>query len=401
MSRIFKCFVITPFGNSGGTKFQREIAGHVSRFETVVLRAAEERCKAWGFDVRFELGRDEKQSRRDIMRKVAGAIDGADAVLALILYDNANVFLEIGWTYGLWKNPVFVVRDRAKIPSDLKGQEYVGYHRRAVDCGDVELPPAVAKERQALIDEIAERVVALVSGHRRARTPIVGEGLISQGLIDVYDRFQRITYAELSSILRAAEKEITICVPRGDDIRNISFEMTTPDGTRGTIFLPQLLLERARAGVRVTIIMLDWDNYSESYLTNANPKSVQEVKAGIEAAFTETWGSLKQLFDRAKRLDPDGLAAAGDFRVILVEKRYIPYRITLTDKRALFTFRFFAEDRNSLLCLDAPALTDETDARDMPLYRRIKTDIDLLVSENESWSRKRFEEKFPAERRTG
>lgn len=70
---------------------------------------------------------DEHISNIDIMCKICHAIQESGYLLADITTWNANVVFELGLAYGLGKNAVLIKREKAEVPVDLKGIEYIGY----------------------------------------------------------------------------------------------------------------------------------------------------------------------------------------------------------------------------------------------------------------------------------
>jgi nucleoside 2-deoxyribosyltransferase len=54
-------------------------------------------------------------------------LNGVNAVLALLDGANPNVFLEIGYAWGLGKPTLLVVKKGSELPFDVRGQRCIQY----------------------------------------------------------------------------------------------------------------------------------------------------------------------------------------------------------------------------------------------------------------------------------
>jgi hypothetical protein len=80
------------------------------------------------------------------------------------------------------------------------------------------------------------------------------------------------------------------------------------------------------------------------------------------------------------------------FRVIQLRHRYLPYRVTLTEKKALTTLRFYSESVNSGLCIESQPADHEYEDVSKPFYEQIREELNFLISENEEHCEPDFQE---------
>ena len=65
-----------------------------------------------------------------------------------------------------------------------------------------------------------------------------------------------------------------------------------------------------------------------------------------------------------------------------MQRRFLPYRVTLTEKQAITTLRFYSESVNSGICIESRPARRKLDEFDRPFYEQMRAELEFLVDEN-------------------
>jgi hypothetical protein len=127
-SQIRRCF------KTGTAKCPKEINFNPKQI-VIAISFAEEYQDLYKYAIRPALDEvkliawkaDENISNIDIMCKVCHAIQESSGLIADITNWNANVLFDLGLAYGIGKNSILIKKEKADVPVDLKGIEYISY----------------------------------------------------------------------------------------------------------------------------------------------------------------------------------------------------------------------------------------------------------------------------------
>lgn len=397
---MYKCFVVCPFGNLDKGEEEARLFRELVGLKKNVFKRAEQICRKNGFDVEIADARRElKPGERlptggldpSIMGGTQRGIDEADAVIVILNANKPNVFIELGWAHGMWQAPILLISDAYMLPADINNLLGVPYGA-AVAAGDDKKAAAATAER--LAGQIMQR---LRTGRRQKPFDHWPETTLARGQVHVYNRFSKaFSKEDWSAVLQQAENEIIIASTGMSKIGMQEFFRTAPDGSKVSLGLSNFLLLKATEGVSVTILM-----YHESNMTLGQMKRLEQgrlalARAEIESAF-ESWSLLRLQYENARLAARDGEAdpdfkPGGGVRVIQLSERHLPFRVTLTEKRAIFTMRFYTEAFNSGLCLDALAPGEEEDPYSKSVYTQIRDELQFLIDDNSEPSERRYQE---------
>lgn len=124
-----KCFVIMPFGRGEGAEYSRGERESNFIFEKIISPAVKRASeKIWG-SMKIKVFRDlEEFIPGRITTGVIQEIAEADLLIADITGNNANVFLELGVRYSLYRNgTILMTQDISQIPFNVFGMRVVEY----------------------------------------------------------------------------------------------------------------------------------------------------------------------------------------------------------------------------------------------------------------------------------
>jgi hypothetical protein len=122
-------FRVEPFGSKSETKPKLFVAmpfdaAHRDEYDIAFVEAAHDNgyvCE------RLDL----EEFTGDVVAEIERRIRGANGLIALLNDLNPNVFLEIGYAMALHKPIIFVAREGAPVPFDIRNQKRVEYSRIA------------------------------------------------------------------------------------------------------------------------------------------------------------------------------------------------------------------------------------------------------------------------------
>ncbi|MEQ8737347.1 MAG: hypothetical protein RID59_02130, partial [Hoeflea sp.] len=337
------CFVITPYGDPDGTPQQQVLAQNISALIENIIRPVGDYCASKGFDVRMEIGFDEKQDS-DLWGKIGRRIEAAETVLAVIASEGPNAYLELGLAYGLWMRPILLCYGGWELPSDISSLEYV----------QVSYDQAFGRNGanpQPVIENIGERLISVIETGRRRPPDLFDKRMTSYGLIRTMSRFNAISNTEWSAMLNDAAEHIVLVLPKARTVLKQKFQ--APDGEPES--LTSLLTRQVvYDGVDVTIVTNHPDMVTPEYLKRTGDTDINEFRDDLKRSFVR-WNTVRLAIENQLRtMDRTGLEKApGKFRFIQAAGNQLPYRITLTESRMLLTLRFTEESYNSHHCMDA------------------------------------------------
>jgi hypothetical protein len=102
-------FVAMPFAETFSDVFHYGIRGAADRAGFVAVRI------------------DEQTFTGDVLMEMKDQIARSTLVIADLSTANPNVYLEVGYAWGLGKPTVLVVNDQSEVKFDLRGQRYLKY----------------------------------------------------------------------------------------------------------------------------------------------------------------------------------------------------------------------------------------------------------------------------------
>lgn len=381
MKNSMSCFVITPYGDPNGTPEQRSLAENIGALIENIIRPVGEYCKERGFDVRMEIGYDERQES-SIWKKIGERIEAAETVIAVVASDGPNTYLELGLAFGLWMRPIILRFGGWPVPTDINNLERVEVSYDQAFCRN-------GADPRPIIAEVGDRLISIIRSGRRRPPNLFDSRLTSYGTIRTMSRFSTVTSKEWSDILNNAAERIVLVLPKGMTVQKQMF--AAPNGTQET--LPRLLTRRVvYDGIDVTVVTNHPDMITPEYLKRTGADDIEEFRDELQRAFIR-WNTVRLSIDRELgRMDRTGLdRAPGRFRYVQAAGNQLPYRITLTDKRMLLTLRFIEEPYNSHYCIDAP-IGPQSHDDNLPLVRLIEADIARIIKMNEERSEQQYQE---------
>lgn len=382
---MYKCFVVCPFGDPKGTPKQRRL--HAERMDlrrTTFARVAEI-CAARGYPISIEDG-DTGLPQGVIQEDTARRIDQADVVILVATSaEKPNTWIELGWAQGFWQDPIFLVRKGFSLPSDVIGTIY-----EAFSTADISGENAAAAD--ALAQRVAERIVYKLAVPER-KWPfqfLEKSTTLAVGKVRVYERFSKaVTFERWSSTIQAAEKEIFVASPRMRDMvdRGAAFTWLDSAGRSQKVTFDRLLFLKALEGVQVTILMQSPGSYTIDHMVGGGTLSDEKLRESVEESYA-FWAKVmteyrqSQQSREATRETSAALSIEDGFRVIPIQRRLLPFRVTLTEKQAFTTLRFYSESVNSGLCIESRPARRKVDEFDRPFYEQIRAELEFLVDEN-------------------
>jgi hypothetical protein len=376
------CFVITPFGDDSSTsKEEARIFREIQGINSAIFRPVEKSFSEAGIRLEIKDAREWSHLNRDTIRaKVIELIDTADLVLIVMTSaEKPNAFIEYGWATGMWKTPIILKRKGFELPSNISNNLAIEYDPESLDGTQPDRAMKVARELKACIEG------ELPKYRRRVPFKHFPPTMLAHGTVDLLGRFRDVSVKEWSDALLAARKEIVLASSALLAITRQPF--IDEDGEECGI--QQILLKKALAGVRVTVVMQHPDNMSTGHLrVVALDKSEQAVREEQELAFKK-WCTVRRQYDDLRRRLGSHAPEDG-FRVIQMHDRFLPFRATLTDRRLYLTFRFYTQKYSSGLCLIAEPGPRGQDIDNPSIYSQIRNELEFLISENLERSEKNY-----------
>lgn len=366
------CFVICPFGNEGSSEDEVRIYQEIRNLTTNIFAPAQKILLEQGHTVQISDARNLDAEQDTIRNKVIELIDQADVVIFVMTADKPNGFIEYGWSMGLWKTPIILKRDEYTPPTNINNNLAVEYSSRDIDGSNPD-------RAQRVVDQLVQQIKKKLDRTPAARPfEHFPPTMLAHGVVDVLGRFRDISPRQWSDMLNAAEEEIILA----SSTMLKPFEQQFFDRDGSPIDIDELVLKKAlEDGVRVTVLMQHPDNTSLDHLRkNVAKKGVSSARDDQEKSF-RLWASTQQVYEQALRQRGDEVPHDG-FRVIRLRNRFLPFRVTFTDKEMYLTLRFYTQLFNSGLCLvTKPGPTDQ-DTENPSVYRQIRDELEFLISEN-------------------
>lgn len=116
---------LTSFGAQSEQKIKLFVAMPFAPEHSDIWEIAiQEACKTSGLICERM---DEKAYTGDILAQIKSGLDGSNGVVAVLDDANPNVFLEIGFAWGLGKPTVLVAKKDIQLPFDVRGQKCIHY----------------------------------------------------------------------------------------------------------------------------------------------------------------------------------------------------------------------------------------------------------------------------------
>lgn len=356
--------------------------------QTVVFPLTEEICRRQGVDVEIRDG-EAGAPGREIREDTARRIDQADAVIVVATTaQKPNSWIEFGWADGFWHEPILLVRTGFDLPSDIVSTISVFF-----------TPSQITGVNETATRRLAERlathVVHKVRSDRKApRFPhLQKRSTNALGSLRIYNRFSNaFTFDQWSQVIEGATSEIIIASPRMIDMVERSFSRTSASGERRPTPFAQLLLGLAlEKRLRVTLVMQHPDNYSVDHMLRDTQEETGRLRAALQDSY-DYWAQVVLAYRQsrqARQRDPSTVDGDGydvsieeGFRVVQLHRRYLPYRVTMTDRRAIVTLRFYTEAVNSGLCIECSPSEQEHIDFDRPFYEQVREELQFLIEEN-------------------
>ncbi len=382
---MYTCFVVCPFGDPRGTAKQRLLYKERMDLRRTVFSRVEAICEARGYPISFEDG-DTGLPQGVIQEDTARRIDQADVVvLVATAAEKPNTWIELGWAQGFWQDPIFLVRKGFSLPSDVVGAIYEPF-----SLADISGDSEVAAD--ALAQRIAERIVYKLAVPER-KWPfqyLERSTTLALGKVRVYERFSKaVTFERWSSTIQAAEKMIFVASPRMRDMvdRGAAFTWVDTSGKSQKVTFDRLLFRKALEGVQVTILMQSHHSYPINHMVSSGVLSHEELTETVTQSYA-FWANVMTEYRQSRqsrestRGSSEALSIEDGFRVIPMRGRLLPFRVTLTEKQAFATLRFYSEPVNSGLCIESRPARRQLQEFDKPFYERIRAELELLVDEN-------------------
>ena len=396
----FRCFVVCPFGNLAKGEEEARLYRELDALKTHIFKLAEEICRKKRFPIKIDDGRLEPDPGKTlpafgidlgIMGTTQRGIDDADAVIVLLNSSNKpNVFVELGWAHGLWQTPVLLISEDYMMPADINNLRGIPYTPAAVSGAAPEAAAAIAAK-------LAEQlIIRLKLGKTKKPFDHWPETTLARGQVHVYNRFSKaISKEEWSRMMQAAKKEIVIASTGMSKIGIQDFFWTSKGRPPVSMGLSNLLFLKATEGVKVTIVMYHEDNMTLGQLKRLERDKLALARAEILSAF-EAWSLTRLQYENARLAAGNqksrDFVPGGGFRVIQLTDRHLPFRATLTEKRVIYTARFYTEAFNSGLCVDALAPQAVEDPYSKSVYTQIHEELQFLIDENAGPSEDRYKE---------
>ena len=240
-----------------------------------------------------------------------------------------------------------------------------------------------------IAERLAKRIMKKLAAPQRVkRFRHMPETTLAVGNFRFYNRFSNaFSFDDWFKVLAAAKEEIVIASPRMWEMLKMNFTWVGIDGRSQTNKLSFFLLYKAlEEQVKIRLLMQHPDNYSLGHMRRdeiTSPAAVREelVTSYLYwADFITRYRTSRQLAESAGAQFASPMEDA--FRVIQVRHRYMPYRVSLTEKRAIVTLRFYTESVNSGMCIDARPSSIHYDIYNRPFYEQIREELDFLTDEN-------------------
>lgn len=396
---MLKCFLICPFGDPDRGEEEARLYWELDGIKKHILARAEQLCAEAGYPVEIADGRRKlapgeplPKSGLDwtILEATQRGIDEADAIIMLMNASKPNAYLELGWAQALWQGPIILARKDYAPPSDINNVLVVQYTAEDAVGADAAAVEQVAKN---LAHSLTVRFRA---GRTNVPFPHWSKSTLARGSVDLHNRFSfGVTPEEWSDIIQSAKSEIIFASTGMSQIRKQEFYWKPANGgPRKSMSLPDLLLLKASEGVKVTVLMYHQSNVTPAHLKRLEASSLKVVQAEIETAF-EGWAQARQTYENARmrhRTKPSGdFVEGGDFRVVQMQQRYLPFRATLTESKVIYTLRFYTEAINSGICMIASNGGEGGDPRNKSVYQQVREELLFLIGENLDASEARYQ----------
>ncbi len=389
---MFKCFVICPFGNKSRGEEEARLLSEITAMQKNVFRRAEKICKKNNIDVRIEDARLTPSTDPKILESTQRGIDNADAVIVILTADKPNVYLELGWAHAMWQSPILLMREGYSVASDITDMRGIPFTAAQV-TGEDKAGTADLAHKLAL--QVADRIAL---GKRQRPFAHWPETTLARGEVHVYNRFSKgISKDEWSSMMRVAKEEIILASTGMSKISGQEFSWHRDNKPPLSISLPDFLLLKAQEGVAVTVIMYHESNMTLGQMKRLERGKLDLIRAEIRNSF-ELWSQTRLNYENTRRnaeakLQPgESLPPPGRFRVVQLLDRHLPYRMTVTESRAIITARFYTEAYNSGLCIDARAPEVADDPHNKSVYSQVRDELQFLIDNDEESSETFYKE---------
>lgn len=395
---MYKCFVICPFGNKNGTEEEKRIYTERLGLEKNIFSVAERICDERGWDVSIETGLSEEEigsnTKRFIREKTVRKIDEADVVIVVATTnDKPNVWIELGWADGFWQEPILLLRDRFALPSDVNNTIGLPFSDLIATGVDKDGAEELARE---LAHEIERKLSA---PDREPRFNHLPKGTVAFGSIRLYNRFSHaFSLDEWFEVLKDAKSEITIASPRMFEMLSRTFTWIDKDGRSQTEKVSAYLLYKAlEEKVKITLLFQHPDNRNSSQMRRDEMASPEKVREELIESY-KYWATIMTTYRTTRTITERTagttfpLAIEDAFRVVQIRERYLPFRVTLTEKRAVTTLRFYTEAVNSGLCIDARPSSTTSDNYNRRFYEQIREELEFLSEENAQASEEAYQD---------
>lgn len=383
------CFVICPFGNQKGSAEETAVFEQIRDLYDHVFSVATGICAERNIDIQIsdDRGWDRNIEEPETIRgKVAKMIDQCDVVVMVMTNNQPNAYLELGWAMGLWRNPIILLESNCTMPSDISDIVALPYSAVSIDGSD-------AAHAQEVGKKLAGQIIKRLSMPKKSRPfSHFAETQVAHGKFDVLGRFKDIKPRAWSQQFHEADEEIILAGSAMLKVITMG-EFYNADGERED--LPSILLERALKGVKVTIVVQSPNNFTvdhirKNFLQDNDEDTEITARDEIERSL-QKWQTQRLNFERIQQKGELDLAPDG-FRVIQLQKRYLPFRASVTEKKMYFTMRFYTQTYNSGVCFVAEPDPHHDDEFNLPIYTQIREELEFLIERNEEASEEAYQD---------
>jgi hypothetical protein len=384
---MYKCFVICPFGNKNGSEEEKRIHHERLGLKKEIFSRAVALCSDNGWKIDIEDGEadqaDPDISDEEILKITAQRIDEADVIiLVATTSEKPNTWIELGWADGFWQEPIFLKRDTFTLPTDVNNKRCLEFTTDILNGEDKEGAKTLSERLASKIEK------KLASPQRTKRFHHMPETTLAVGQFRFYNRFSNaFSFEDWFKVLIDAKEEIVIASPRMWEMLKMQFTWIGVDGrtqnNKLSVFLVYKALEEQ---VKVTLLFQHPDNYSVDHMRRDETTPQNLVREELINSY-RYWADYVTRYRTARGFSEDSGKeyrhnVEDAFRVIQIRQRYLPYRVTLTEKRAIVTLRFYTESVNSGMCIDAKPSSLNYDNFNRPFYEQIREELDFLAEEN-------------------
>ena len=327
-----KCFIISPIGPPGS-----EIREHADDVFEFIIKPAVKKCEFVA-----ERG-DHASAPGKISTQMFDSILGDPLVIAVLNFNNPNVFYELAVAHAAARPLVILCEKSQELPFDIKDHRVIYYDLRP-------RPIMHGTYRDELIRAIEEvtridRVTEVPFGQNLM--PLGGRGLDSG--FKLYNKLiEAVTGGSFPhKIINEADK-------------SIAFSGITSNALHALAGFETMIAEAMERKCKVTAFLMDEDNSALPHMLKDSshmPDVLQQIKAS-----TERWRNLARKFSAIE--------------VVKVRQGMLLHQITMNEKRMLIVPYWTAVFPN-----EAPAIA--TDAGSS-LYLAASRELESLRSRNGS-----------------